>query len=704
MDFSGVVPHGNGPGPSASQSRKRGLGRTACSRCKTRKQRCDGRLPICSSCAKSGATCDLQTVRGEDLVVAKYIQSLENRVADLEIQLLRYQQQQQQQQQQPQPSQVEPSEPSSVPGRISIGDVVNSLCLSSFADSSQFGLHLALNLGDIVSKSTTNSPNSPGSFPPEEQHQHQQRLDPSPSNSGHYPFVAAIEPRAEGAGPPSEDLGIKLIHTYSERLDWRYPFLDLEEILSLHRERDRLARVDPASLTASQRFGLFKLYLVYAIGSGLLALTEKQTSSPMPESFYTTAIQHISPTAAREPRSLENIEALVLLVIFHLRCSITQELWYLIGFAMRTCIHLGMYLARRETDLPAAVVQQRRKLFWTVYSLDRNISIALGYPTSLPDRLIDVAMPSVGGAEEDERSRQAIHIFRIRRIESRIHHAIYRNDRSLQELLPKTRAHYQQLQEWRGSLLAWLGEGGEGESGSGSGGGRRRDYFLLHYYRAIRLLIQPFLSILPCEDPYYKACLEAAGQICQLHKRLHQNADYGHSFIAVQTVFVSGIMLLYCLWTHAGAVWSIRLSNNIRACSSVLFVMGERTPWVRRYRDAFEALVSVTMERLENQQEGSSNENDISMGETAGPPPSLQDSSHMPANNEFLPTAPLDAAEETMPPPLQALQDRWMEFDTMAVVNELVTWVDPETPSAQAPWTLGYGDFGESSWEELLPF
>lgn len=118
--------------------------------------------------------------------------------------------------------------------------------------------------------------------------------------------------------------------------------------------------------------------------------------------------------------------------------------------------------------------------------------------------------------------------------------------------------------------------------------------------QSVWLLIQPFLSLLPPTDLYYQACMRAAGEVCQTHKRLHQSLDYGHSFIAVQSVFVSGITLLYALWTHQRAVWSVTLSNDIRACSLVLFVMGERAPWVRKYRDAFELLVNATMEKLES--------------------------------------------------------------------------------------------------------
>ncbi|KAJ5384257.1 Transcription factor [Penicillium concentricum] len=685
MDFSGVVPPADGPeSPMAgqiSQSRKRGIGRTACSRCKTRKQKCDGQLPVCSNCTKSRATCDLQNVRGEDLVVAKYIHALENKVAELEIQLLQHQ-----------PSQAERSDartPSSgTPGQMSIADVANSLCLSlpdtsSGMEFSQFALHLALNIGDVSQASATTDRSSTGDTSMSEEH-----LESSAARN--YPFTNVVESGVNGTGLPSDELGVRLIKTYSERVDSRYSFLDLDEIMQWHQDRETLFHISLKSLTASQQFGLFKLYLVYAVGSGLLSLTEKQASLPTPEAFYAMAIRHIS--VAREPRSIENIEAMVLLVIFHLRSSISQELWYLIGFAMRTCIHLGMYLSRREVDLLPAVVQKRRKLFWTVYSLERNISIALGYPVSLPDRLIDVEMPTLM-REDDHKLRQVIHLFRLRRIESRIHHSLYRIDRTLQELLPKVRGYYQELQEWKESLLGSVCLDNN----------NKPDYLLLHYHRAIRLLMQPFLSILLSSDPYFKACLDSAGQICQLHKKLHQNAAYGHSFIAVQTVFVSGIMMLYCLWTHK-SVWSVRLSNNIRACSSVLFVMGERTPWVRRYRDAFEALVTMTMERLETQQECDVRDisnimEEVPMQNTGVPPLGGTQSggnvvAGFPAMEE-----PGPPQGEPMPPALQVLQDRWMEFDTMAVVDELVTWVDPNTPPAETSWIPGYGSLGDTSWE-----
>lgn len=303
---------------------------------------------------------------------------------------------------------------------------------------------------------------------------------------------------------------------------------------------------------------------------------------------------------------------MTLLVIYHLRSASGHGLWYMIGLAMRTCIDLGLHRKGYEQGLPNAEIQYRRRLFWSVYSLERTIAISLGRPVSISDRQLDVDLPAAvleglspspssswpattENYPPDSQERRsdnievAIFLFKLRRIESRIHHSVYRTDKTLAMLRPKLDGFYEALETWRISLLDTLPPSRH-----------LLDYPLLHYYRAVRLLIQPFLTLLPASDPYYTLCLRAAGNICQTHKRLHQALEYGHSFIAVQTVFVAGVTLLYGLWTQGHRIWSVTLADDIRTCSLVLFVMSERSPWVRKYRDAFEVLVNAVMQKLGN--------------------------------------------------------------------------------------------------------
>lgn len=300
-----------------------------------------------------------------------------------------------------------------------------------------------------------------------------------------------------------------------------------------------------------------------------------------------------------EARSIQNIEAMVLLVVYHLRTASSHGMWYMIGLAMRTAIDLGLHRKANEINMDPFTTQMRRRLFWTVYYLERVVSMSLGRPFSISDRHIDLDLPlnidddiqdpallTTSNPNETTNLTFAIYLFKLRRIDSRIQHKIYRADRPLSSLRLKMDSLYLELEEWKESALLRFS-------------GPDLDYPMLHYNRAVRLLIQPFLPLLPITDPYYHICLRAAGEICQSHKRLHQTLEYGHSFLAVQTVFMAGITLLFALWTHTEQVWSVRMSNDIRACSTVLFVMGERASWVKKYRDAFELLVNAAMEKLQ---------------------------------------------------------------------------------------------------------
>ncbi|KAL5335964.1 fungal-specific transcription factor domain-containing protein [Aspergillus crustosus] len=513
-----------------------------------------------------------------------------------------------------------------------VGELVGFLAINSSEApayiGSSSGLSLAANLGEMVQATVWNQVLSPSRNQlslssggrgngPVSSDPGITGLPPQPTPSDRAPgqdrprTLRMEELLAKSTEPPNDEMGGRILHAYLTRLHVRYPFLDRKELWHLHEDRWRLAKAKREELSKSERFGIFKLYLTYAIGATTMQLSEKYDYVP-PERFYITALQQVP--AMCETRSVENVEAMTLLVIYHLRSASSQGVWYMIGLAMRTAIDLGLHRKANEINLDPITAQMRRRLFWTVYYLERVVSMSLGRPFSIADRHIDLplpvdvdddvrdpallppASPQSNSPENNPNAHSnthritsltfSIYLITIRRIDSRIQHKIYRADRPLHALRSKMDRLFLELEEWKASALQRFT-------------GSDLDYPMLHYNRALRLLIQPFLPSLPLTDPYYHICLRAAGDICQTHKRLHQTLEYGHSFLAVQTVFMAGITLLYSLWTHSDQVWSVRISNDIRACSTVLFVMGERATWVKKYRDAFELLVSAAMEKLQ---------------------------------------------------------------------------------------------------------
>ncbi|KXH29441.1 chitin deacetylase 1 [Colletotrichum salicis] len=543
-----------------------------------------------------------------------------------------------------------------------LSDVVAHVSLGNFETAAYIGpssgLSLALNLGEMVQATVWNKmlpdikDGTTGS--------QANCINPSPR------CITVEDLLAHSVKePPSDAQGSQMLKAYTSQLHSKYPFLEPEELWKLHSERLVLATKPTQNLTRVERFGVFKLVI----------------SGAFTKALYITALQHIS--AARESRTVQNIEAMTLLVMFHLRSTSSHGLWYMIGLAMRTSIDLGLHRAAHEQNLASPIVQRRRRLFWSVYSLERTIAVSLGRPLSIADSQIDVELPNaiINGSPSasivfGNDITLALVLFKLRRIESKIHHSVYRTDKTLDALRPKLDRLHQRLKFWRDSLMDWIPAG-------------RPDlnYALLLYNRALRLLIQPFLPILPATDPFYGLCMRAAGDICQAHKRLHQTLDYGHSFIAVQTVFVAGVTLLYGLWTQGNVLWSVALSNDIRACSLVLFVMGERAPWVRKYRDAFEVLVNAAMEKLQDNEAGLAEMASAQM--RAGKAPcaaeSLGGQNHDIRGNETG-THPADSASDQF----FMSEDGGIavgEFEgAWPMVAELANWIDQDTEGGSPVW------------------
>lgn len=167
-----------------------------------------------------------------------------------------------------------------------VGEIVGFLALSSEAPAyvgSSSGLSLAADLGEMVQTSvwnqfisrmqqktstTANNPqNKAGQVHgPSEQPSATQILDRPTRMEDLLP--ANVE-------PPTDEMGTRILDTYFTRLHSRYPFINRKQVWQIHADRWRLAKIKREDLTRSDRFAIFKLNLVYAIGATMLRLSEK---------------------------------------------------------------------------------------------------------------------------------------------------------------------------------------------------------------------------------------------------------------------------------------------------------------------------------------------------------------------------------------------------------------------------------------------
>ncbi|KAK5120928.1 hypothetical protein LTR85_005712 [Meristemomyces frigidus] len=340
----------------------------------------------------------------------------------------------------------------------------------------------------------------------------------------------------------SPDVASRLFHGYMKHVATRYPVLQSTWIYDLHCRRDRIH--DPYERST--------LHLVYAIAGRFLQTTGETSSSFFPDRHQAQVLQDLDEMLRYH--DTRSVVTLLLLAIYSLRAEGGPGAWTYIGLAMRIAIDLGLHRQTTAMNRLGFDVEMRKRLFWSCYTMDRQISIPLGRPFSVADHDIDIELPlDVDEACQDIRALQLaamldanmprtesttltafLHILRIRRIESSIQQTIYRVDRPVSVTDAAVDCYLEQLEHWR--------------------------------------LMIP---------------LDAKRQVDRE---------------TAATVFMAGLTLVYCAWLSPKEIFNSTVSNDINACCIVLYVITERWPAARKYRDAFEAVKQTVIDPMSESQ------------------------------------------------------------------------------------------------------
>ncbi|KAG0682722.1 hypothetical protein C6P40_003447 [Pichia californica] len=399
------------------------------------------------------------------------------------------------------------------------------------------------------------------------------------------------------------------VETYAMTIHKKYPFLNYKDIISLHKNREYLLRNDKVHNEKIDIIHSFILLMVYAIGSMMVSRNINQIGISNPSYkndnfvFFTSAMK-LDLSVVFEHKSVLNIHSMLLTVIYQLRLPNGPVIWDMIGFALRLCVNFGFH--RKNINLLHTKpfdYQQRILTFWSTYSLERSVSSSFGRPFSLSDRDIDVDLPiDIDESVVDESlikkeyfkghsnvnsivtSRtHAIHHFKFIQIESEIQNQIYRVDVEVNDI-PKEEIYklISKMKQWASTIPP---------SSSSD-----YDYYLYLYNKQIRYLIQPFLSKLTKDDSLFIECMTAASTVCQLNKRIYQNTKIRLSFISLQTVFLSGVTLIYGLLSKK-VNWNFSVSEGLRCCSGVLFSVAQRAYTCAIFSEIFEKLVTMVHEK-----------------------------------------------------------------------------------------------------------
>ncbi|KAK4936883.1 Transcriptional activator [Elasticomyces elasticus] len=187
------------------------------------------------------------------------------------------------------------------------------------------------------------------------------------------------------------------------------------------------------------------------------------------------------------------VEVLSLIAPYMQNLNRKDAAFLYIGLAIRMAISLGLHQEVDDPLMDIAEREHRRRVWWSVYSMDRIISVKSGNPISIHDEDIDVAWPGpIPGIDSNlSPPRVLAHYTQLSRILGKIGEGIYRKKhKSGTNLLALVQSIMHDLSDWLSKIPAELRIDFTALDRPLS---REGISTFLHYYQCINMTTRPML-------------------------------------------------------------------------------------------------------------------------------------------------------------------------------------------------------------------
>ncbi|KAF3914858.1 hypothetical protein ABW20_dc0105280 [Dactylellina cionopaga] len=621
---------------------------SACNRCRSRKTKCDQLFPACTACAKANVECvGVDAATGRE-IPRSYVSHLEERVAFLEKQVAQATAQfdglpssagdssrkrkadgdMVTPSSASRPSQDFPRDRSQPNGQQHINivggdhrrDVGTQLSSSRpVGESRQDGLlgkdisfaELMFAAVKVSSQTKGHLPARVASFRGRLPEHWKNNTNPNEDSDALPPTTADLQTVLQRPVPatfPDRSTAEVLADAYFNQANPQIPILHrpiffrkLNDVYDWLGERPGLKETD---LPDEYIPMLYYMNMVFAIATGMNAGYQS-----MPEQFHAAAMKYID-TIFSAPNRLDTLKGVLLLALYSLMRPAVPGVWYVVGSALRICIDLGLH---QETPqvlrvLDALTIDERRRLFWCAYSLDRQVCVYLGRPFGISDDAVKVPFPediddsliSEYGIHKEhpnavrKSSRTiACHMFRIRQLQSEIQKILYQ-----QSEVPRQ---FKEVNDWRKDMERRLTDWTisvpkkDNEANCGYNMG-----FIDLNYQQTRLLLYGLSPAVPKPDTAaYLVIADAGDRIIKAYRSLHRSKSINYTWLACHNLFTAGTSYLCSLW-HSPEVRKRttvdQIDHNAMACKLIFESMQERCPAAIGCRDVFENLASATIQ------------------------------------------------------------------------------------------------------------
>ncbi|KAJ5814915.1 hypothetical protein N7474_006692 [Penicillium riverlandense] len=381
----------------------------ACSRCRTAKIKCDGKLPACSACERVGkaGSCSGASDEFAKGKERSYVASLEGYCEKLEKRITRLRARQ---------------DSLTADGSSTIAREVSITSTAPVGPPGPAHRREASDIDDLVGDFGFLSVNATS--------RDFHGITSSTSFANLLLSVAVVEmplPPPSSDSLPARHEAMPLLQHYFDNIFIQLPFF-IEtnfwtSVDAVYQSQGRFAKP----------FDQWMLRMVLAIASASVSYRNNDESHKRALALVSEALRYSEDVL--RPGSISGIQSILLLAQYSLVDPGHFRSWYLVGMAVRVMVDLGLH-----QDPPAEVLSNsdrldiRRRVFHCIYSLDRGMSAALGRTFSFSDASVNVELMSAsteGRSPADEspfflRSPvPALHIVKIRQILSNGYQEMY---------------------------------------------------------------------------------------------------------------------------------------------------------------------------------------------------------------------------------------------------------------------------------------
>ncbi|KAI0376012.1 fungal-specific transcription factor domain-containing protein [Hypomontagnella monticulosa] len=529
----------------------------ACDRCRSKKIRCDGIRPCCSQCANVGFECRTSDKLSRRAFPRGYTESLEERVRQLESEVRELKDLLDEKDEKiDMLSRIHDHRQSSIGSAGSPRVVEQKRDANTPAKEDVFRVQASpLLLGVENSDSYFMGPSSGRSFIETFKRKFQENGKPCSDFNpeaflhiqGCYPLVA--KPPAQSMKVPPRLFSDRCVNIYFQEWAPLFPVLHKPTFLRLYEE------FVADSEKVKNNHKVAQLYLVFSIAA---------LSSDHPDS------EQIAACEAQWQRALDAVimdntmNTLQCLVLALMYCTIRADykrLQHYKGVAVGLSHRLGLHQSQKRFSFGALTIETRKKVFWTLYTLDCFSAAMLGLPKLLKEDDIHAEYPSDTDDEyvtekgfqptlpgEYTRLSSALALFRVSRILANVLETIYPAATSYELSLREIGSLDEALSDWSENLPTHLRLNFVQDKPSTDITGSRSPILALAYYYIRALIHRPAVgsNLGAKAAPALIAVGESSKHIVQIIQLLEErNMSFSFCLNMADVLVLCGTSLLY---------------------------------------------------------------------------------------------------------------------------------------------------------------